>query len=212
MVLKFSKRNTVEPSKQFYEPSHKLLLLQYGPCSPIFTWFAWCWQCQRGCGHLRISATWPSCEPRPLFHQTATPIRTLLVRTFGATASRRARPPLKGTLAPRTRARRRSENSARFQAPRPSCHRSRKCRCGWRAGVGGARHRSRKLAGLLGGAAAATLKRNVEVSLGREEGRRRMLGESDGRRANAGTGRLGSPPGVSVLFPPGLFAGSRALR
>ncbi|XP_054583759.1 protein transport protein Sec31A isoform X2 [Eptesicus fuscus] len=39
-----------------------------------------------------------------------------------------------------------------------------------------------------------------------------MLGESDGRRANAGTGRLGSPPGVSVLFPPGLFAGSRALR
>lgn len=33
-----------------------------------------------------------------------------------------------------------------------------------------------------------------------------------GRRANAGTGRLGSPPGVSIPSPPGLFAGSAALR
>lgn len=53
-------------------------------------------------------------------------------------------------------------------------------------------------AGRPGGAVAATLKRNVEVALGREEGRRRMLGESDGRRANAGTGRRGSPQGVSA--------------
>ncbi|XP_015413138.1 PREDICTED: protein transport protein Sec31A isoform X14 [Myotis davidii] len=37
-----------------------------------------------------------------------------------------------------------------------------------------------------------------------------MLGESDGRRAHAGTGRPGSPPGVCLLFPPGLPAGSRA--
>ncbi|XP_059523023.1 protein transport protein Sec31A isoform X32 [Myotis daubentonii] len=37
-----------------------------------------------------------------------------------------------------------------------------------------------------------------------------MLGESDGRRAHAGTGRPGSPPGVCLLFPPGLLAGSRA--
>ncbi|KAG8515210.1 Protein transport protein Sec31A [Galemys pyrenaicus] len=52
-------------------------------------------------------------------------------------------------------------------------------------------------AGWTGGAAAATLERNVEVALGREEGRWRMLGESDWRRANAGTGRRGSQ---SVYF------------
>lgn len=78
--------------------------------------------------------------------------------------------------------------------------------------MGGARHRSRKLAGRLGGAAAATLKRNVEVALGREEGRLRILEEPDGRRANAGTGSLGSPQGVSTLFLPVLFASPQALR
>lgn len=78
--------------------------------------------------------------------------------------------------------------------------------------MGGAKRRSRKLAGRLGGPAAATLKRNVEEALGREEGRRRMLEASDGRRANAGTGRRRSPPGVSTLFPPVLFAGAQALR
>lgn len=78
--------------------------------------------------------------------------------------------------------------------------------------MGGARHRSRKLAGRLGGVAAATLKRNVEVALGREEGRRRMLEQSDELRANAGTGSLGSPPGVPTLFLPVLFASPQALR
>lgn len=142
---------------------------------------------------------------------TATSWRTLLVRTAEAAApASRARHPHKGSQASGARARRPSETPARLRARRPGCHRSRKCRCGLRAGVGGARHGSRKLAGLWGGAAAATLERNVEVSLGREEGRRRMLGESDGRRAHAGTGRLGSPPGVSLPFPPGLLAGSRA--
>lgn len=59
--------------------------------------------------------------------------------------------------------------------------------------------------GRLGGVAAATLKRNVEVSLSREEGRWRVLGQSVWSRANAGTGRLESLPGVSTLFPPSLF-------
>lgn len=47
-------------------------------------------------------------------------------------------------------------------------------------------------------AAAATLERNVEVALAREEGRRRMLGDSDGRCTNAGSGCSRSLPGVST--------------
>ncbi|XP_016011726.1 protein transport protein Sec31A isoform X24 [Rousettus aegyptiacus] len=38
-----------------------------------------------------------------------------------------------------------------------------------------------------------------------------MLEEPDGRRANAGTGSLGSPQGVSTLFLPVLFASPQAL-
>lgn len=64
----------------------------------------------------------------------------------------------------------------------------------------------RKLAGGLGGVAAATSKRNVEVSLNPKEGRWRMFRESDWSRANAVTGRLESLPGMSTLFHPYLFA------
>lgn len=179
------------------------------PCSPVFTWFVWCWPCRRAAAISGVALRGTPASPATLppdgyTHEDSSrqSHRTDVVRA----------PLRRGSPASRMRARRRSENPAGSEARRPGCHRSRKCRRGGRAGVGGARHRSRKLAGLLGGAAAATSKRNVEVSPGREEGRRRMLGESDGRRAHAGTGRPGSPPGVCLLFPPGLLAGSRAWR
>lgn len=66
----------------------------------------------------------------------------------------------------RARSERASPQPAAPRAPPRYCHGSRKCPGGSRAGVGGARRRSRKRrpAGWLGGAAAATLERNVEVA------------------------------------------------
>ncbi|XP_048220557.1 protein transport protein Sec31A isoform X25 [Perognathus longimembris pacificus] len=78
----------------------------------------------------------------------------------------------------------------------------------WRAGWAG-QHVASGSVGRQGGAAAATLERNVEVALAGEEGRWRILGESEGRYAGRGASLLGVLAG---LLPLGLLADRQGLR
>lgn len=167
------------------------------PLQPDFRWLVALAVSRGLLAFHRTRAMWRSCGPGPFFRQAATPSRIFLFRVVLAATARHLREPILNLTGAR---------AARERAPSTIAPGSAVAgRAPGRAGQGVA-------PGSVGQPAGRGCGCHVGAERGggpgQEEGRQRMLGESDERGATVGTGRRGSPPGVSACP---LLSSQRAL-